>query len=544
MKQKSFKLIRVVIALLTFICTTFIFLDFRELLSDGLITGITFLQFIPSLLKFLSTTAFVAMGFLLIIVLTSLFGRVYCSMICPLGIFQDLVGRINGRVSKKHRMRFSRPQTFWRYFFLILPIAILLAGGGLIGIYILDPYSIFGRITSDLGQPGYMWINNRLAGLMERMDLYLLYPEDIVLSKGITYLVPTMMILIVMWFSFKKGRLYCNTICPVGTLLGLLSKISLFKIRIVNDQCTKCGKCVAVCKSSCIDLRKQEVDFSRCVACYNCMAACPEDAIKYLPGKKGKHKELTIAFPEPGSNGSAVRVNSGRRSTLYKLIAAPLVLSGLGSAVSGRIPGEDPDSTKSIRNKIPTKIKPDKTSPVSPPGSLGIEHFTDHCTACHLCISACPTNVLQPSLTQYGLTGFMQPYMDYSTRYCNFDCTRCADICPAGAILSLSKEAKKTTQIGQVKFIEDNCIVKAENTACGSCSEHCPTQAVTMVPYKDNLTIPEIKPEICVGCGACEFACPVQPFKAIYVNGNREHQEAELPDIEELEETKMEDFPF
>ena len=135
--------------------------------------------------------------------------------------------------------------------------------------------------------------------------------------------------------------------------------------------------------------------------------------------------------------------------------------------------------------------------------------------------------------------------MDYSTNYCNFECTLCADVCPTGAILSLAAEAKKTYQMGQVQLILENCVVYAENTACGACSENCPTQAVTMVPYREGLTLPEIVPEICIGCGACEYACPVRPFKAIYVDGHQVHQVAKEPPKEELEQPDMdEEFPF
>jgi ferredoxin len=134
--------------------------------------------------------------------------------------------------------------------------------------------------------------------------------------------------------------------------------------------------------------------------------------------------------------------------------------------------------------------------------------------------------------------------MDYSSNYCNYDCVRCAEVCPSGAILNLTQEEKKTCQLGKVQLILENCVVYAENTACGSCSEHCPTQAVTMVAFRDGLTLPEIKPDICVGCGACEYACPVKPHKAIYVDGNPVHLLAEEPEIEELEETQVEDFPF
>jgi NAD-dependent dihydropyrimidine dehydrogenase PreA subunit len=151
---------------------------------------------------------------------------------------------------------------------------------------------------------------------------------------------------------------------------------------------------------------------------------------------------------------------------------------------------------------------------------------------------------LQPSFLEYGFTGMMQPFMDYSVEYCNNECTKCGEVCPTGAILPLTVEDKKLEQIGQVIFIKEKCIVYTDNTACGSCSEHCPTQAVKMVPYKDGLTIPEIEKDICIGCGACEFACPVKPHTSIYVDGNAVHQVAMAPHEEELKVEEGEGFAF
>jgi ferredoxin len=137
-----------------------------------------------------------------------------------------------------------------------------------------------------------------------------------------------------------------------------------------------------------------------------------------------------------------------------------------------------------------------------------------------------------------------QPFMDYATEYCNYECVRCTEVCPSGALLPLTVEDKKLEQIGQVELILSKCIVVTDLTACGSCSEHCPTQAVRMIPYLNDLTVPAINPKICIGCGACEFACPVKPFTAIFVNGNPVHQVAEPPAIEELKIEETGDFPF
>jgi NAD-dependent dihydropyrimidine dehydrogenase PreA subunit len=135
--------------------------------------------------------------------------------------------------------------------------------------------------------------------------------------------------------------------------------------------------------------------------------------------------------------------------------------------------------------------------------------------------------------------------MDFITSFCNFECIICTEICPTGAIKPLDLETKKLMQIGKSKFVKENCVVYTDETACGACSEHCPTKAVNMVPYekKAGLMIPEVNEDICIGCGACEFACPTTP-RSIYVEGNPVHVLAEKPKEKELEKQELEDFPF
>jgi ferredoxin len=589
MRQVHLKKIRVIIALIFFLSIVFLFIDFRKLLPEPFYDAVLYLQFVPSLLKFITAVSIATIGFLAVILLTALFGRVYCSAFCPLGILQDCILWIKKRVKRKFRYRYSAPVDYLRYPFLALPVIAYLAGS-IFFINLLDPFSNFGRIISDFFQPVYILLNNAGAKLLEKVNVFVLYPENISLSGWIAYLFPAFILGLIVWMSLKWGRLYCNTICPVGTLLGLLSRISVFRIRMIEDKCTKCGKCAFACKSSCINIKEQKVDFSRCVGCFNCITACPEDAIKYLAPVRQKslklhtddsrrkilvsagllflsmfgfrklilareynstlaHNVKSASFRE--SESFLVREDKssllrGDKSSLLQEDKSDLLQEdtlAVHQEFESGLPKEIP------HNKVPTTIEPEKHYTVTPPGSLGLKHFTDTCTACHLCVSACPTQVLQPSVFEYGIMGLMQPFMDYETNYCNFDCVICSEICPTGAILSLTMEAKKTVQIGKVNLILDNCVVKTDNTACGSCSEHCPTQAVRMVPYIGELTIPEIRPEICVGCGACEHACPTRPFRAIYVDGNFEHQVALLPEEEKLEEepeqeTTEEEFPF
>ena len=137
--------------------------------------------------------------------------------------------------------------------------------------------------------------------------------------------------------------------------------------------------------------------------------------------------------------------------------------------------------------------------------------------------------------------------MDYKTSYCNYDCTICTDVCPSGAIISQSHEEKKLIQMGKVKFIKDNCVVYTQKTDCGACAEHCPTKAVRMeLDIEVNKKAPVLTEDICVGCGACEFACPTIPYKAIYVEANLVHELAKKPDEKKIEEKVdyKEEFPF
>jgi ferredoxin len=182
----------------------------------------------------------------------------------------------------------------------------------------------------------------------------------------------------------------------------------------------------------------------------------------------------------------------------------------------------------------------DDFNAVMPPGSIKFKHFTSHCTACLLCVSNCPGGVLRPAATEYGKRGFMQPLLDFDQGMCEYDCTVCSDVCPNGALVPLSMDKKHTLQIGIAHFKRHNCIVRIDHTHCGACAEHCPTGAVHMVPWgrgrgrgrhskHAGLTIPQVEPELCIGCGACEHVCPATP-KAITVTGLRKHDIAEQAD--------------
>jgi ferredoxin len=334
------------------------------------------------------------------------------------------------------------------------------------------------------------------------------------------------------WMSVRHGRLYCNSLCPVGTLLGLVSKFSLVKIGIDAGACKSCGRCAQNCKAGCIDVKTKRVDVDRCVACFNCLSGCPDQAMVFRPGfylneqseRQSRHTKKNV---RERRNFVLAMAAGGLGMTAKRLHAEPKPLPIQAG---------------------PTTISENRTSPLSPPGSVSITRYSAICTACHLCVSNCPSRVLVPSVFSFGLSGILQPRMDFNAGHCNYDCTVCSNICPSGAILPLTVEKKQQTQVGTAKFIRENCVVYTDNTNCGACSEHCPTKAVHMVPYLNaigrKLVIPEMDEAICVGCGGCEHACPTKPFKAIYVDGNPTHKIAQKPKEKKLEMDAGEDFPF
>ncbi|MFH0730238.1 MAG: 4Fe-4S binding protein [Pseudomonadota bacterium] len=517
------KSIRVGISISFFVLISFLFLDFRNSVAPSVTGIILYLQFIPSLLKFLATAAAGTAGFIAVAILTVLFGRVYCSTICPLGTLQDGIGFVARKNGKRRRFKWSTPQHVLRYSIFALTVLSLLAGSGFL-LNILDPFSSFGRIFFNLVRPFVLVVNNVAAAGLEHFNVHTLYQVRWAVIAPLSAGVAVLTLILMVWLSARHGRLYCNIVCPVGALLGLVSKISLFHIGIDPDRCTGCNLCASVCKAGCIDIREKTVDFSRCVGCYNCFVVCNKQALKF-------ERKLRSILPE-------AKQDPERRGFMLNSAIWFMGIAGIG---------EQP--LKIIQSR-PTTIPIRLTSPVSPPGSVSIDHFTSTCTACHLCVAACPSRVLVPSFLEFGFLGMMQPRMDFSAGHCNYDCTHCLDVCPSGALLPLTSEKKKLTQLGVAKFIKENCVVHTDQTNCGACSEHCPTKAVNMVPYPNPankpLVIPQVNSDCCIGCGGCEHACPTNPFKAIYVDGNPVHKIAKKPAVKRIDE-KIDynaDFPF
>jgi ferredoxin len=516
--------------MLFFALTILLFLDFRNMIAPAIGDTVLYLQFVPSLLKYVHGAALGAAGFIVVLLITVAVGRVYCSTACPLGTLQDIIGFISEKKQKHNAFDYRKPANVLRYLILSATALLSIAGSSLL-LNFLDPFSAFGRVITNIFRPIGIVVNNAAAAVLEQYGIYSLAREHWAAMAPFSTGVAMATVLFVIWLSATRGRLYCNSICPVGALLGIVARFSVMRIEISEASCTGCKRCETVCKASCIDLTAKSVDMSRCVGCYNCLAVCKTNGIYFT--LRGAGRKLTAKNPDPE-----------RREYLFNSGVVLLAVAGLpGPTLSN-------NTIKTFIQSKPTTVPVVTTSPVSPPGSGSVAHFTARCTACHLCVSACPSQVLLPSFLEYGLSGMMQPRMYFQTGHCNYECTICTDVCPTGALLPLKVDEKKLTQTGVAKFIKENCVVYTDNTACGACSEHCPTKAVNMVPY-DNplgkpLGIPEIKTEYCVGCGGCEHACPTKPYKAIFVDGNPVHISARKPIVQKIDQKVdyQEDFPF
>ena len=517
------------------------FLDFYPPLTDFLGQAMAWIQFFPALIIAISGSHRGVMAFLLLVLLCLVSGRIYCAVLCPLGIFQDAViflSRRRGKPQPRGKMvkDRSRPRAkndhgdnpnhsmtpkpsdisplsgnsgvcaFLWYAILTFTTTLLLSGS-LFFVNLLDPFSVFGRFLSQLALPVGATINNLMVSLAESVGQYVFFPVNLRPVLWPVFWITYGWFVLVISISFYHGRRYCNSLCPVGAFFSLLSRHSLFGFVIDRQKCTTCGKCQRMCRSHCMDPATGKIDNARCVSCFDCVDVCPEHAItytiiseKFKAGNERWQKDLSPSVEKRKFILTGVSLCGGVLATALPL--RPLLAR---MALVGTVAHD----------------------PITPPGSLGIDHFSHTCLACHACVSACPENVLMPGVDEYGLTGALQPRLDFFVSRCAYSCNACTLVCPSGAILPLSLEEKQRTRIGSVHFERDKCLVYTQKRDCGACAEVCPTHAVHTV-LENNIHHPRIRSDACIGCGACQLVCPVTP-KAIYVVATRVHETAGPP---------------
>lgn len=448
--MKALKYIRIVLAALMLLGITALLLDTTGVLRHWL-GWMPKIQLLPAILA-LNVAVVVA-----ILAVTALIGRFYCAVVCPMGIFQDIFVWFHKLFfGKKRPYRYSKPANKLRYPLLVLFVLAMVVGMNSIAV-LIAPYSAYARMVTGLH------------------------------ATGVAQWVAIITLVVIGLMSFTMGRMWCNTICPVGTLLGLISRHSLFGIKIDADKCVGCHKCEHRCKSMCIDIDGgKTVDSSRCVNCFTCIGECNQGAVTF--GPKGR---------EPKSQS----VDGSRRKFMAGTVA-------VGAAMAVQAQDKKVDGGLAA---LTDKQVPLRKTPLKPFGAKSLKNFSTRCTACQLCVSQCPEKVLRPSTK---LESLMQPEMNYHDGYCRMACTRCSEVCPAGAIQPVTKEEKTAISIGVAVVLKDNCI------GCGTCVRHCPSGAIQMVDSR-----PAVNEARCLGCGACEYYCPARPMTAIYVEGREVHAE-------------------
>ena len=494
--------IRIILAAVMFIGITWLFLDFTGT-AHHLVGWMPKIQLLEALL---ASSVLIVVA---ITILTLIFGRMYCSVICPLGIMMDIFGWL-GKKAKKNRYTFSKEVKWLRYPMLVLFLVAHLAGLAVV-VQLLAPYSTFGLIATNLLQPVYQAGNNVLAYFAEQMDSYAFYHSEVWLRSVASLVIAIVMLIVIAVLAWRNGRTWCNTICPVGTLLSLISRFSLLKIHFDTEKCRNCSFCSKNCKAACIDYKTHTVDASRCVVCGNCIESCKFGALKYA-----RKTSITSTTSQTSQTSETSPENGGRRAFLIS--SALLTTAALAQQKDKIMDGGLAD--------IEDKVAPERQTPLTPPGSLSAQNMAQKCTGCQLCISECPNQVLRPSDDWLHL---MQPVMSYERGYCRPECNRCSEVCPAGAIQPIQKEDKASTQIGHAVWIKKNCIPLTDGVECGNCARHCPSGAIEMVPSdpddEESPYVPAVNEARCIGCGACEYLCPARPFSAIYVEGHEVHKE-------------------
>lgn len=543
--------IRITLAAICFVAVTLLFLDFTGTLHlwFGWLAKI---QFLPAVLAL----NFVVIAILL--VLTLLFGRIYCSVICPLGIFQDCVSNLSSRrKGKKARFSYSKEIKWLRYGVLVLFVIALVAGLNAL-VALLAPYSAYGRMVQSLLAPVWQRGNNLLAWIAERQDSYAFVTKDVWLKSLPTLIVTAVTFVVVVVLAWRNGRTYCNTICPVGTTLSFFSRFAMFRPVIDKSKCKSCHACERKCKAACIDVDNHKIDYSRCVDCFDCIDSCRLGALKYrFAWGRGVGSGSTGAkTPQNAPVGSKMtsdesKNGQNRSSAAPTPVAEPVVRQGsptaevtdkgrraflvggaavIGGSLLSSIPmrAEEEEIKDKKRDggfaEVLPKKAPNRKTPVTPFGSESVEKFYKHCTACQLCVTVCPNNVLRPSSR---LEHLMQPEMSFEKGYCRPECVKCSEVCPAGAILKITPEEKTEWKVGTAGVDYDLCVVNRDGVSCGNCAHHCPVGAIRMVRKnpddEKSPRIPSVNEEKCIGCGACENLCPSRPISAITVNGYSVH---------------------
>ncbi len=428
----------------------------------------------------------VALGLALVtLAATVVFGRAFCGWACPLGTIHQLVAWATSRFRRGSPTRINGFQRHYRLKYHLLAAGLGAALLGSLAIGMLDPLSLLGRSIGTVVFPVIEFLGGG-SGFRPR------------LFSGAFWTGAILVVLLVV--DAFVPRWWCRAACPLGALLGWVSRVALFRIHVDPDRCTRCMACAVACQGA--DEPWDVHRVAECHVCLNCIAACPEGAIRY-----------GFLAPEAAPAGG---LDAGRR----RMLAAGLAGAALVPLARVGVPGARALPARAMR----------------PPGALPEDEFLARCIRCDACVTACPTGVLQPDLGRTGIEGLWTPVLDTSRAWCEPSCVLCGQVCPTGAIAPLTVAAKGWAEPGRgtpvrvgTAFIDHGrCLPWANARPCIVCEEVCPTSPKAIwleeVVVRDRegrevtLRRPHVDPELCVGCGLCEARCPVTGAAAIRVD--------------------------
>lgn len=432
-----------------------------------------------------------------VVVLAILAGRFFCGWICPMGVALDATDTLFFRGRKRRPT--SRASRNIKYYLLAGIVAAALFGAQIA--YFLDPITIITRAftfaifpLAQLGVgslSGSDFVRERLPFLMTLPY----FPRDVEYFFRLNFLAAVTFIGILTANAISR-RYWCRNLCPLGALLGVLSRFSIVR-RVVKSGCNKCTRCIPDCKMGAINDDPTHYQATECIYCYSCTAICPalSTTIAPAPRSEGYHSELDLT----------------RRRTIQAFGAGALI------ALLGK-------TNAAAKTSRTGKTRVSSAALIRPPGSLPEDEFADRCLRCSECMKVCPTGGLQPSLTEAGIRGLWSPVLVPNIGECTQNCNLCSEVCSSQAVQPFEISEKSHIFIGTAVIDRSQCIAWNSDRQCLVCDEHCSYHALYWEDV-DGVRRPFIDEHKCVGCGICENACPIQPLAAIRVFsfGDRRH---------------------
>jgi len=421
-------------------------------------------------------------------------GRFFCGWLCPLGTLFDLCA---GKPTSTRLL--CSPQ--WKLRLLVLLAAASLLGSNLAGL--IDPLAFLTRMFTFIAYPLVMLIAATGIDLLRPPAdyLHLISLSHAQVAQPVFSFILLTVVLRAGLFALnhRHSRFWCRSFCPLGALLGLVSRLGFFRRRVASS-CTSCMQCASACPTGVICEEPRQYRPEECIYCTACTAVCPVQAISFGYA------------PAPGP-----LPDRERRGLLASAAAGAFVAF-------------------SIKKDVWAKSNPNRL--IRPPGALPEPAFQGACVRCGQCMKICPTNTLQPCLFEGGIGGIWSPRLDTRLAGCDQTCALCGTVCPTGAIRELSLDEKKHAKIGTAAIDTGRCLVWAQDRLCLICDEQCPYNAIVF-RWKDGSRKPFVIDTRCNGCGFCEQVCPVQGRSAIEVTQHGEIRLSQGSYSEKAQELKL-----